>query len=96
MQQACTLFLPGFLRPDDHVFFSSILAQCLYVLTDANYSIINEVRSCAPYVSTLMQIVTTNDSHEARAEPLQQDRLLSLRVSAAGHICFSYCYRNLF
>ena len=64
-----------------------VIAQCLYVLTDENAPIIDEVRSNAEYTACLLEIVrssTTPVKANGKDKDTSDAKLSALRVLCCG------------
>ncbi|KAJ7159871.1 armadillo-type protein [Mycena crocata] len=87
-------FLMSFLAARDMIPLGPVTAaaQCLYVLTDDNYSAITDVRADGSYIACLMSIIdadskpTPNENAEMTdaSTPDADPRAVTLRVLAAG------------
>ena len=63
------------------------IAQCLYVLTDENYPIIEEVRSNAEYTACLLAVVRSTDSpvnSNGKGKESSDARVPAFRVLCCG------------
>ena len=75
------------LRSQGHHGISMEIAQCLYVLTDENYPIIEEVRSNAEYTACLLAIVRASETApkaNGKGKDTSDARSDALRVLCCG------------
>ncbi|KAL6304032.1 ARM repeat-containing protein [Sparassis latifolia] len=82
-------FLMSFLASRDRLPISTVTsaAQCLYVLTDENQPVIEEVRSNAGYTSCLLSIVRPDEPSlnvNGKSEEISDDRQLMFRILCCG------------
>ncbi|KAI0756410.1 ARM repeat-containing protein [Daedaleopsis nitida] len=88
-QTSLVPFLMSFLAARDKLPVSTVTAaaQCLYVLTDENYPIIEEARSNAEYTACLLAIVRSTDAaakHNGKEKEASDARAFAFRVLCCG------------